>query len=120
MKRKVLAYRKALVLQSIWDIEDLSDLSACWRAQDKHNEAAVRVMDALRAAGHSGLMLASSGCRLCTPCAQALGQPCKHPARRYSCLSAYCVYVKALADSCGMDYDCGTGRLGLFGLYAFD
>jgi hypothetical protein len=38
---------------------------------------------------------------------------------RYSCLSAYCVYVKKLADACGMEYACKDGRLAFFGLYAF-
>jgi hypothetical protein len=35
-------------------------------------------------------------------------------------MSAYCVFVKKLADHCGMEYDCGEGLLGLFGMYVFD
>jgi hypothetical protein len=34
-------------------------------------------------------------------------------------MSAYCVFVKKLADRCGMEYDCGEGLLGLFGMYVF-
>ena len=30
------------------------------------------------------------------------------------------IFVKKLADACGMEYDCGEGLLGLFGMYAFD
>jgi len=39
--------------------------------------------------------------------------------RRELLLSAYCVYVKKLADARGMEYACKDGRLAFFGLCAF-
>lgn len=120
MRQRVLAHKKALVLQSVWEIADYSDEVAVGHAQDAHNAAEFRVAEKLRTHGHDGLLMGASGCRLCTPCAQSRGLPCKHPELRYSCMSAYCIFVEALADTCGMTYDCGKGQLGFFGLYAFD
>jgi hypothetical protein len=31
-------------------------------------------------------------------------------------MSAYCIFVKKLCDSCGLEYDCGNGLLGFFGM----
>jgi len=78
------------------------------------------VVKKMREAGHDGLIVGASGCALCTPCAQTQGLPCKFPELKYSCMSAYCIFVKKLTDACEMEYDCGEGLLGLFGMYVFD
>lgn len=120
MKQRILAHKKALVLQSIWQVADYGDMPAIKHAKKQHNAAELQVVRQLRQAGHEGLIVGASGCALCSPCALAEGAPCKFPDLRYSCMSAYCVFVKKLADTCGMEYDYGEGLLALFGMYVFD
>ena len=120
MERRIRAYGRALVLQSKWDIRDYRDEPAIRAAKRGHNLAALRVADALRAGGCGGLMAGASCCILCEPCLRPSGAPCRFPERRFSCLSAYCIYVKKLAERCGMEYTCSDGALALFSLYAFD
>lgn len=120
MKQRVLAHRKALVLQSIWQVRDYSDTAAIKQAKKDHNAAELRLVKRLRAAGCDGIIVGASGCALCSPCAQTLGMPCNFPDLKYSCMSAYCIFVKKLADACSMDYTCGDGLLGLFGMYVFE
>jgi predicted metal-binding protein len=120
MKQRILAHKKALVLQTIWEVADYSDIPAIKHAKKSHNAAELRVVKKLREAGHDGLIVGASGCALCTPCAQTQGLPCNYPDLKYSCMSAYCIFVKKLTDACGMEYDCGEGLLGLFGMYVFD
>ncbi|MDD6188470.1 MAG: DUF2284 domain-containing protein, partial [Clostridiales bacterium] len=72
------------------------------------------------AEGVDGLIVGASGCSLCSPCAITKGEPCKFPDFKYSCMSAYCIFVKKLADSCGMEYDPGAGCTAFFGMYVFD
>ena len=120
MKQRILAHKKALVLQTIWEISDYSNTPAIKEAKKAHNTAQLQVVKSLRQAGHNGVIVGASGCALCVPCAQPLGEPCKFPDLKYSCMSAYCIFVKKLTDKCGMDYNCGEGLLGLFGMYAFE
>lgn len=120
MKQKVLAHKNALVLQTIWEISDYSDMPAIKQAKKAHNEAEIRLVKRLRSQGLDGIIVGASGCALCSPCAQVLGRPCKFPEYQYSCMSAYCIFVKKLADRCGMEYDCGDGLLAFFGMYVFD
>jgi len=120
MKQRILAHKKALVLQTIHQVESYADTAAIKQAKKAHNTAELRVVKRLREEGHGGLIVGASGCALCTPCAQAQGLPCKFPDLKYSCMSAYCIFVKKLADLSGMEYDCGEGLLGLFGMYVFD
>ena len=120
MKQRVLAHKKALVLQTIWEISDYSDITLIKPAKASHNASEIRLVKRLRAEGCDGFIVGASGCALCSPCKQTLGQPCSFPEYQYSCMSAYCIFVKKLADKCGMEYDCGDGLLAFFGMYVFD
>lgn len=119
MKRRLLQYPRALVVQTKWDIADYTDKEAIRRAKSEHNHALLRVVQRHRADGGHGLMCGASNCCLCSTCAIATGEPCKFPDLKFSCLSAYCVHVKALADLAGMDYASDDGLLAFFGMYAF-
>lgn len=120
MEKKILKYKNALVLQMFWEFPDLSDNKAFKRSKKVQNEATINVIRKLREAGHNGVMIGSSGCNLCEPCMAQFGMPCKYPDDRFSCMSAYCIYVKKLADSCNMKYDYENGVLPFFSMYAFD
>ena len=120
MKQKILVHKKALFLQTIWELSDYSDMPAIKQAKAAHNAAEIRLVKRLRAEGCGGIIVGASGCALCSPCAAVRGEPCKFPEYQYSCMSAYCIFVKKLADACGVEYDCGEGLLAFFGMYVFD
>lgn len=120
MHRRILSRRRALVLQTIWQIPDLSDNNAIRSAKAQHNAATIRLAKRLRAEGTEGFIVGASGCALCEPCEIVNGKPCAHPDLQYSCMSAYCVFVRKLTEKCGIDYDCGEGLLAFFGMYVCD
>ena len=119
MDDRLRGFERALVFQTKWQIDDWYDKKAIRHAKQTHNDAMLRLIDRMRAEGLPGVMCGASCCTLCERCARIDGKPCLFPDRRFSCLSAYCVYVKKLADACGMEYTCADGSLALFGLYAF-
>lgn len=119
MERQMLSFNYALVFQTKWPITDYRDVKAIKAAKQSHNAGMVRVIRQLKQEGYHGLMGGASCCTLCERCAILDKQPCVHPDDRFSCLSAYCIYVKKLADACGMEYTCADGSLAFFGLYAF-
>ena len=116
----VLSHKKALVLQSSWEIEDFSDHNAIKEAKASHNKASFVIAEAFKESGHNGFVVGASNCTLCEPCMLSISKPCAHPEDRWCCMSAYCIHVKDLAEKCGMDYDFVPGKLSLFGMYVFD
>lgn len=120
MRSRILSKKRAVVLQSIWEIADFTDAPAIKQAKGAHNAASIALMQKLRQQGQDGFMVGASGCALCTPCAAKAGEPCRFPDLQYSCMSAYCIFVKQLCDHCGLEYDCGSGLLGFFGLFVTD
>lgn len=119
MEARLRSYPRALVFQTKWPITDYTDKAAIGEAKRFHNEAMLRVIDQLKQAGYDGLMAGASCCILCDRCALRDGLPCRFPDRKWSCLSAYCIFVRKLAEACGMEYACSDGSLAFFGLYAF-
>lgn len=120
MRRRILAYPRALVFQSVWPLPDVQDSAAVRDAKRRHNLGMLRVIDRLRAEGHGGLMAGASNCILCARCAILDRKPCPFPDRRFSCLSAYCIFVRKLAERCGMEYVTEPGTIAFFGLYAME
>ena len=120
MKQKIFSHKYAMVLQTIWEISDYSDMSLIKPAKASHNQAQQRLAKRFQKRGCKGLMVGASGCSICSPCSKALGQPCGFPDYQVSCMSAYCIFVKKLTDKCGIEYDCGDGLLAFFGMYVFD
>ena len=120
MKQKVLAYKKALVVSTAWEIEDFSQTDKLKEAKALHNAAMLRLIKKLKAGGHDGFMIGASGCTLCKPCKLTSGEPCAFPDMMYSCMSAYCIFVKKLAEDSGMNYDYKNKILPFFGMYVFD
>ena len=117
MREKVLKWPRALVMQTMWDIEDPLDNEQIKPAKTEHNRLTRRLIEK---AAEPGLMIGASGCSLCSPCAITEGAPCRFPGLRYSCMSAYCIFVKDMADRCGMDYECAPGITTFFSMYCFD
>ena len=120
MRARIQAHRHALVLQTIWEIADYSDSKAIKAAKKEHNAATLRRLGRLRRADVPGFPVGASGCALCETCAITDKKPCRYPDLYYSCMSAYCIFVRRLAEQCGMEYDCGPGLLAFFGMYVFD
>lgn len=120
MLQRILAHKRALVLQTIWEISDYSDGDAIKQAKGTHNAAQIRLAKRLREEGYEGFLVGASGCSLCKPCAVVEHAPCRFPEFQYSCMSAYCIFVRKLAERCGMEYDCGKGLLAFFGMYVCD
>ena len=83
MKQRVLAHKKALVLQTIWDIADFSDNAAIKQAKGHHNKISIQLMKQLRENGVPGFFAGSGGCSLCTECALVRGEPCVFPDLQY-------------------------------------
>ena len=120
MKSRVVSRKKALILESLWKVADYSDMPAINKGKSTHNRWGTELLKYARSQGIDGFFVGASGCSLCSPCEIQSGKPCRFPVLRWSCMSAYCIYVKKLADLCGMDYAPRPGLLTFYGMLVFD
>ena len=118
MRSKILSKKRALVVQSVNKIANYSE-KEIQTAKSRHCGFAVKLETFLRDSGIEGFTVGACGCTLCNPCAKKLNMPCNFPDHLYSCMSAYCINVKALCEACGLTYDLSPD-LALLGMFVFD
>lgn len=119
VRERLMAQDRALVLQTIWEIGSYGNKPAILASRKTHNAMILRLTEKLRQEGLQGFCLGYGGCPLCDPCKRVSNEPCAHPDRKISCMSAYCIDVGKLAMECGLPFAWQEDRLYLFGLYAF-
>ena len=117
MEEKARRYQKALVLQTIQPVNDITDGQETGLLKKKHNTVARSFMDQLAEEGIEGLPIMAGPCSACKSCAKAEGKPCRAPERVASCLSAYGINVAKLCETCSIPWDCGIHKVGFFAIY---
>lgn len=119
VQQRLKSGKRALVLQTLWDIGSYENKQAVLESKKSHNAAILRFTDTLRKAGLEGFCLGYGGCPLCNPCKRIENQPCAYPDKRISCMSAYCIDVAKLANTCGLEFAWNPEKLFLFGMFVF-
>lgn len=147
MKNRVLRYKNALVMQSTWKYDSLSNTSLLKKYKLQHIELVDKFLqkvfsslENLSAISHpnnfpdsfseellneppdelsDGLLVSAGPCMLCEPCAKTKGEPCRFPEKKNSCLSAYCIDAAALAASAGMTCWYEDNTVAYFSVYIY-
>ena len=119
LKQRILSEDNCLILQTIWDIDGYEDKSTIDNAKLKHNQMVLSLKSQLEQLGLICFCSGYNGCPLCNPCKRILNEPCAHPDKRISCMSAYCIDVAELAQKCKLDFAWSSDKLHLFGMIAF-
>lgn len=116
----VRRHDRALVLQTIQKLDNLTDPGQIREARGRHNEMTWRLTGRLEAEGVTGLRIMAGPCTACAACAIREGAPCRFPEKKASCLSAYCICAEKMAQSCGMPYWCGDNTVAFFSMFLPD
>lgn len=112
----IKAYRRTIVYQTVYPLEDSFDIEGMLKAGQLHNQLAKSVQAYVKAlTEESFLHLGAGGCRLCDRCAILDGAPCRFPEDALGSLEAYCIDVTQLARASGMNYINGADTVTYFG-----
>lgn len=114
-------HTRAIVYQTIGELEDSYDFEGMMDAGERMNALAQSIRVSLAAEfGENALYLGAGGCRLCERCAKREDMPCCFPDKAMSSLEAYGMSVSQLAEFCGMKYINGQDTVTYFGAILFD
>ena len=113
-------FSKALVYQTVGELEDSYDFEGMMEAGERQNQLAQNVSKAFAALPfEKSLHLGAGGCRVCKVCAKRTNEPCRFPDRAMSSLETYGVAVSELAQACGMKYIHGANTVTYFGAFFY-
>ncbi len=113
-------FQKALVYQTVGQLEDSYDFEGMMEAARVHNELANslrQLFDTLPVS--KKLHLGAGGCHVCERCAKLTNEPCRSPELAMASLETYGVAVSELAAQAGMKYINGENTVTYFGALFF-
>lgn len=116
---RVRGYDRALVFQTVGQLDDSFDYEGMQRAAQAHDEVTGVVFAAVMPDLPGALGLGAGSCQACDPCAKVQGEPCPYPERAVPSLEAHGVAVSELAPVCGMNYINGQNTVTYFGAVLF-
>ncbi len=116
---KAKSYNKALIFQTIGQLEDSYDFEGMQEAASIHTDVSNKIDDEVKQQYTNYLQLTVGGCSVCKTCAIVDSLPCRFPDRAVSSLEAYCMNVSTLAGLCNMKYINGKDTVTYFGAFLY-
>ena len=113
-------YTKALVFQTVAEIEDSFDIEGMQRAEQVHSKVGEKIEQNVQSHFNDYLHLMAGGCSVCEECTKIIEKPCRFPDKAISSLEAYCMNVVTLAELCEMKYINGQNTVTYFGAFLYD
>lgn len=117
--KQAKSYSRALVFQTVKNIEDSYDFEGMEKAKDIHTQIADSLNEEFKKQSDDYLQLTAGACSVCEKCAIQEDLPCKSPDMAVSSLEAYCMNVSTLAELCDMKYINGQNTVTYFGAFLF-
>ncbi len=114
------SYRRALLFQTVGELEDSFDIEGMNRAGARHKAVCAAIFERIEPLLGRHMVLTAGGCGKCATCAAVTGEPCRFPDQAVSSLEAYCMNVSRLCGKCGMKYINGANTVTYFAMCLFD
>ena len=106
-REKCLSYSECLLISSIAEVEDISDIDETLATRPAHEELTEQVAALLREQGVQPYILSPQACAICSRCAILDGQPCRHPDRMHPCVESHGINVVPILERLGLEFQFG-------------
>ena len=107
-KKKCLSYNKCLMISTVNEVEDISDLQATLATRADHEAITDQVGDILRSLGAEPYILSTEACAICKRCAILDGKPCRHPEKMHPCVESQGINIIPTLEANGLDFQYGS------------
>ena len=106
-KKKCLSYNKCLLISTISEVADISDLQATLATRGDHEAVTDQVGDILRSLGAEPYILSTEACAICPRCAILDGKPCRHPDKMHPCVESQGINIIPTLEANGLEFQYG-------------
>lgn len=114
-KAKCLSYPHVLMICTVTEVEDISNVEATLSTRGDHEEVTRRAEAMVQAQGMETYTLSTEACAICRQCTYPEG-PCRHPEHMRPCIESHGIVLTDTAESCGLPFQYGDNVVTWFSL----
>ena len=119
-KARCLGYGHCLMIATIVEVQDISDIEETLATRPDHEEITNQVRDFFRAQGIAPYILSTEACTACPVCAVLEGKPCYKPERMHPCVESHGINLLPLLEDMGLPFQYGENVGTWFSLLFFN
>ena len=119
-KGKCLGYRNCLMIATITEVVDISDINETLATRPEHENITNQVRDLMREQGIEPYVLSTEACTVCQRCAILDGQPCRMPERMHPCVESHGINILGLLEDQGLAFQYGENVVTWFSLLFYN
>ena len=119
-KAKCHTYEKCLLVGTITETDDISDLDASLATRQDHEKLTNQVRDLMREQGVVPYILSTEACAVCERCAYLDGLPCRMPGKMHPCVESHGINIIPTLEENGLDFIYGTNIVTWYSLLFFN
>lgn len=113
-REKILAFQKALVFTTKFDLEDSFDFEGMAKAGEIHGKLTLEIHERF---GKTNPVFGAGCCRVCETCAYP--EPCRFPDKVYTSLESAGINVTDLSRTARINYNNGPNTVTFFSMVLF-
>lgn len=117
---KCLQYSRCLIVGTITETEDISDMEATLKTRPEHEAITNQVRQMFRQQGIEPYILSTEACAVCERCAILDGAPCRIPDRMHPCVESHGINLIPVLESQGLDFLYGGNIITWYSLLFFN
>lgn len=115
-KGKCLGYDNCLMISTITEVTDISDINETLATRPAHEKITNQVRDLMREQGVNPYILSTEACAVCERCAILDGLPCRMPGRMHPCVESHGINILGLLENQGLAFQYGENVVTWFSL----
>lgn len=117
-RRRCMAYPEALLIVTMAEVSDISDLEEGLATRRGHEEITRQVNRLVREQGGETYVLSTESCAICKMCAYP-DAPCRHPEKMFPAVESHGILITELGDRFGIDFQAGNNIVTWFSLILY-
>ena len=115
-KERCLSFRDCLMIATITEVADISDIRETLATRGEHEQITDEVRELMRQQGVEPYILSTEACAECQRCAYLDGEPCRYPERMHPCVESHGINILGLLEERGLAFQYGENVVTWFSL----
>lgn len=117
---RCLSYSSCLVIGTITECEDISDMCATLATRPAHEAVTEQVRQLLREQGVDPYILSTDSCAICKKCTYPEGKPCRHADMMHPCIESHGINIIPTLEENGLEFQYGENIITWYSLLFFN